>query len=374
MRPETAAEIARGALRAYDEAEAQRPDRELTAFKRRVTSRSTGEVRWVTEYGRQEPPTITALRRAVRRHQLEADMLCRAADELPACGRGRVVFRCSHGHTHQVVRTCRLATLCPDCARAESARLSQLYAVRVRALLARSPGGVRARMVTLALRPKATETLPDVFERCRLAGKRVLRVLWGVPLSAADWRLYRRVFPLHPRETAAAGGRERTAWAARRRRVEADSRRRLAGWLIASEFGERGMKAHVHALVVGRWHPQARIAEAWRLATGDSSIVDVRLAHDVKEVTKYAVKFFTRSPEELASLYRATCGRRRIEAVGQLRGAVEGERPEREPVMCGVCGEVMQPWGLIPPALVDQGVEVPPDNYLFRSRRARAGP
>jgi hypothetical protein len=240
--------------------------------------------------------------------------------------------------------------------------------------MARSPGGVRPRLVTLALRPKATEDLSDAFERCRLAGKRVLRVLWGVPISAADWRLYRRVFPLHPRETAAAGGRERTAWAARRRRVEADTRRRLAGWLIASEFGERGMKAHVHALVVGRWHPQGRISEAWRLATGDSSIVDVRLARDVKEVTKYAVKFFARSPEELASLYRATCGRRRIEAVGQLRGAVEGEQPECEPVTCGVCGEVMRPWGLIPPALVDQGVQVPPEQYLFRSRRARAGP
>jgi hypothetical protein len=318
-----------------------------------------------------DPPAIAAQRRAVRRWNLEADALTKAAAELPSCGRNWVAFTCPGGHVHHVRRRCGLATLCPDCARAESARLAALYAVRVRALLARSPGGVRARLVTLALRPRAAETLPDAFERCRLHGKRVLRVLWGIPVDRLDWQLYRRVFPLVPRELAAVDGRERRAWTARRRRVEADARRRLSGWLIASEFGERGMKAHVHALVVGRWIPQHRIAEAWRLVTGDSAIVDVRLARDVKEVTKYAVKFFGRAPAELASLYRATCGRRRIEAVGQLRKPIEGEVRDRAPIACPTCGEPLKAIGLIPAALWAIGVREPLEQHRFR---ARAGP
>lgn len=353
MRAQTGADVLREGVRRLDEAEAQ-------------AGRSADP----------DSPVVAAMRRQLARLYREADALFKAGDEYLLCGRAWVHHECTTRGCSGVVHTlrrCGLATVCPDCARAEAARLRTIYTARVNVQLAGALKGIRPRLVTLALRPHAGETLPDAFERCRAAGKLALRVLWGVPTRKREWALYFELFPVTAAELARADGKLHRATAARRRRVKTDRLRQAAGWLIASEFGERGMKAHVHALVIGRYVPQATISKCWRILTG-SFVTDIRLAKSVREVTKYAVKFIRRSPDELAQLYRATCGRRRIEAVGCLRGRVEGEDGEREPLVCPCCGGPVVPVGLIASELWAMGVRAPPAEHRFRGVKPREGP
>jgi len=330
---------------------------------------------WAAPGGEDEPATVTAQRAGLRRRQTEIVALDKAADTLERCGRDLIAWRCTANpaHVHITRRWCGLATLCPDCARMESGRLAAVYGERVRAVLRRGVKGVRARLVTLALRPRATETLEDAFERCREHGRRVLRVLYGVPVGRKDWQLYRELFPLSARELEAAGDKPRQAWAARRRQVEAATIRKAAGWLVASEFGERGMKAHVHALVLGRYVSHRLLSRAWHLATGDSFVADVRPARNVLEVVKYPVKHIARSPAELAALYRVMAARRRIEAYGSLRARSAGEQDAKPGMTCPECGEAMEGWGVIPEVMARAGVRAPPSAYQFRPF-GRAGP
>lgn len=348
MRAETMADVVRDGVRRLDEMEAQ-----------------------AGRAGAEDPPAVAAMRRQIGRLSREADALFKAADEYPLCGRAWVYHVCRAPGCKGVLHTarrCGLATICPACARSAAGRLRAIYTARVSAQLAGALKGIRPRLVTLALRPNASETLTDSFERCRVAGKLALRVLFGVPSSRREWAAYFLVFPVTAAELrAAAMPRAKTA---RRRRVRANPLRNAAGWLIASEFGERGMKAHVHALVIGRYVPQALVSKCWRLLTG-SFIADIRIARDVGEVTKYPVKFIARSPDELAQLYRATAGRRRIEAFGCLRG---GEDGDREALACPCCGGPVRAVGLIPAALWAMGVRIPDAEHRFRGAKPREGP
>lgn len=326
-------------------------------------------------------PVIEAQRAILRRRFLEADSLRRAADAYERCGRDWLVAECSNGHQHRRLKRCGLVTICPDCARDASDRMTAIYSRRIRAALAAAPPGIRPRMVTLALRPHGTETLVDAFERCLDASAAALRILYGIPRGAREWRVYFQLHELAVRRAVArtaertrAGrrrtprAREREAKATIRKRVQADRLRRGAGWINAAEFGERGMKAHAHAYVLGRYVRHREISRCWELLTG-SYIVHVQRARGVREVVKYAVKMIERTAGELAKIYAATCGRRRIEAAGVLRAPLPEERAPAEPPTCPDCGQPLQMIGELREEHIRMGIRSPPEAYRFRRRR-----
>lgn len=107
--------------------------------------------------------------------------------------------------------------------------------------------------------------------------------------------------------------------------------RRLAIWreriTAAAAFLEvkwsekaRGWHPHLHVVALGRFVPQGQLSAAWRDVTGDSFVVDIRLAQDRTELAKYLTKYVTkpiaadvvRDPDRLAEAIRALDHRKLI--------------------------------------------------------------
>ena len=84
---------------------------------------------------------------------------------------------------------------------------------------------------------------------------------------------------------------------------------------------------HLHALVDGVYFPQAELAAAWREATGDSDIVDIRQIHGKKAAARYVAKYATK-PSDVASWPSSSicewaagiAGSRLIATFGSLHG------------------------------------------------------
>lgn len=317
------------------------------------------------------------VRAEIGRLHTRADGMEAAASRLEDCGRAWTQHECERsGHIAHTPLSCGRPALCPHCARMESARLQRIYSGRIAAALLHSPYGVRLRRVVLSLRRGDLEGDEDAFVRCVGAAKTVYRLLWGVPRSKAEWGMYFALFPLTQTEIEKAGS-ERAAKARRRERV-----RRFAkphGCLVDFERAEgEGMNPHVHLTVVGRYVKQCDLSAAWLLATGDSTYADIRAhkdACDIAEGLKYVTKFTARTPEELVRIFdsmliesgdRVRC-RRRVEALGVLRGKVAGEN-DIPPLLCDRCGSVMHAVGIINPGLWEMGVREIPEEDRFRSR------
>lgn len=347
----------------------------------------------------QEPAAVEALRRELRRLGAIERELYDAADSLDGCGRALVQYECAAGHALVVPRWCCRSAICPDCARIEAARRVAIYAARVTAALTAAPDWKRPRLVTFPLKARETETQREAFHRLKGATARALRVLWLIPSSAADWRIYFALYPLTAAEmgrmpATTPGGRprrpsaiERAARAGRRRRLVARRRRDDAGAVTAVEWGERGLNAHTHCLVLGRFIPQTIVAKCWALVTGDSRVVDIRAVKGgvrgaVAEVVKYLTKFTARQPDELAELYGATLSvafsdrgdtvrsHRRVESVGCLRLRSEEEAAVECPAprLCPTCGDAVRAVGIIPAELAALGVTVCAPEHRFKPR------
>jgi len=258
----------------------------------------------------------------------------------------------------------------------ESARLQRIYSGRIAAALLHSPYGVRLRRAVLSLRQGDLESDEDAFLRCFGAAKTVYRLVAGLPASKAEWGMYFALFPLTQTEIEKAGS-ERAAKARRRERVR--RRARVHGCLLNFERGEgEGTNPHVHLTLLSRWVKQRDLSAAWLLATGDSAHADIRAHKDacnIAEGVKYVTKFTARTPEELVRIFdamavesgdRVRC-RRRVEALGVLRGKVAGEN-DVPPLLCDRCGSVMHAVGIINPGLWEMGVREIPEEDRFRSR------
>ena len=84
---------------------------------------------------------------------------------------------------------------------------------------------------------------------------------------------------------------------------------------------------HLHCLAVGRWIDQRDLSRAWLAVTGDSSIVDVKLAKSTNGVAAYVTKYVTKpldssvlaSPDRLDEAIVALRGRRLCNGSGTLR-------------------------------------------------------
>lgn len=97
---------------------------------------------------------------------------------------------------------------------------------------------------------------------------------------------------------------------------------------IAHSASSDAWHPHFHILIHGGYVPQALLKAAWLKATGDSSIVDIRMVrsehHVSRYVSKYVSKPFDRSiidrPELLDELIVATHKRRMVITFGSWRG------------------------------------------------------
>jgi len=81
---------------------------------------------------------------------------------------------------------------------------------------------------------------------------------------------------------------------------------------------------HLHVMLQGKYLPQALLADAWLEVTGDSRIVDIRLARGEGEVVRYLTSYVTkgwsshlfRLPDKLAELIHAFSGRKLVLCFG----------------------------------------------------------
>ncbi len=94
---------------------------------------------------------------------------------------------------------------------------------------------------------------------------------------------------------------------------------------------------HLHAIVEGEFWAQREISDAWRDATGDSFIVDIRAVHDRDECAKYIAKYISKAADLYAwpdaairEFAIAMAGRRLLMTFGQSHGRVLDEAPKSE--------------------------------------------
>lgn len=73
---------------------------------------------------------------------------------------------------------------------------------------------------------------------------------------------------------------------------------------------------HLHVLCRGRWLPQQQLSQVWHEITGDSYVVDVRLARTASDLARYVAKYVTK-PHTSSFVHDAT---RLDEAVRALHG------------------------------------------------------
>lgn len=239
--------------------------------------------------------------------------------KLPA--NAEMILVCSGDHTHDaeiVTQTCDLR-ICPDCARRHSARLAARYTPKMLELLHQHHNTYRFRLVTFTL-PYSLEA-PDIREKYLAGFDQVYRVMDEMmSVKNPDWK-------------------------------------KEQGFVVASEFGSEGYKLHYHAIHWGQYLDQGELCRRWFTATdGAAQIVDVRalvrkgkpIEEAVKEVFKYAVKFFSKDKitrevkcipaNFIPALAHVLDKTRRVRAYGVFFNIPE---PEPEIHSCEACGSAM---------------------------------
>ena len=97
--------------------------------------------------------------------------------------------------------------------------------------------------------------------------------------------------------------------------------------------------AHVHMIIDGQFIAQNRLSEAWKAATGDSFIVDIRAVRSRRDVVSYITKYISK-PADLSSLPRPAIEEYARDMVGvrcvQTFGNCHGRRVEPEDDGCVV--------------------------------------
>lgn len=89
-----------------------------------------------------------------------------------------------------------------------------------------------------------------------------------------------------------------------------------------------GWHCHYHVLFQGKYIERLELARVWKIITTDSDIVDIRLAHDRKNVARYITKYvakpldmtYTRTDDLLDEAVLALKGVRLMDAFGSWRG------------------------------------------------------
>jgi len=237
-----------------------------------------------------EPPTLpedtwhhsgwAARRHLVYERMIAAHLPWRRLAAFAACGSGAWV---EHSNTLASYRI--RANYCHDrhCLRCATAR-----GIRIAATAERLCGTARVRFVTLTIR---SDTLPlaDQLTRLRASFRELRRSdLWKSHVTAG-LVMY-----------------------------ECTYNTRTSTW-----------HPHLHAIVTGSPVPQRDLAAAWHRVTGDSYIVDIRLAQSVDHVIRYVCRYATKSsppeiwhdPDRATEFILATRGLRLAQPIGDWVGA-----------------------------------------------------
>jgi hypothetical protein len=243
---------------------------------------------------------------------IQSDLVRQAADLMSCSDPARAwqALACPNGHEEAyqpIVPSCKLP-YCPVCAHARSAELAREYTPIVQDALNASPDSHKLRHITL--------TTPYSIEHSQING-----------LAASSWR--KAISTIE----AALGIKQRN-WKKQDIGV-------LGGW----EFGGKGLKLHVHLLILSPWIDQEILADCWRQATnGVCEIVWIRKVNGVesgvKEVTKYATKLTELPPQLVPALHTILSGKRRIRAYGAFSWKLDAQ--ESRPQTCPVCGELLE--------------------------------
>jgi hypothetical protein len=134
------------------------------------------------------------------------------------------------------------------------------------------------------------------------------------------------------------------------RRSEVWKSRVVGGlWTMEIKPGEKEStwNVHLHLLVDGEYFPQDLLSDAWKKATGDSYIVDVRAVNSrsaaIHYITKYIAKpgdFTKFSDEEIIDFAASVKGRRLFGTFGKLHASIKKEaevEPETVSPHAGSC-------------------------------------
>lgn len=99
--------------------------------------------------------------------------------------------------------------------------------------------------------------------------------------------------------------------------------------------------AHLHLIADGQYFPQKILSDLWKVATGDSTVVDIQAVPDRNKIAGYVASYVTKSDQfrewgadQIREYARAMKGRRTIHTFGSAHGAkvdVEKEREETGP-------------------------------------------
>jgi hypothetical protein len=166
---------------------------------------------------------------------------------------------------------------------------------------------------------------PCANERARTISRNVLELAGTNRLRFASLTLVARATVLKDRV------REIRAYFARLKRTTLWKRAVKAGIAclhVKRYENEDAWHVHYHLLLQGSFIPKVELSNTWHTITGDSKIVDIRMANDRRQVanhiTKYASKpldmGFARDGDLLDEAILALKGVRLIETLGEWRG------------------------------------------------------
>jgi len=116
-------------------------------------------------------------------------------------------------------------------------------------------------------------------------------------------------------------------------------KRHVVGGAYFIEFkyswDHKSWHVHIHALIEGRYFPHALLKQAWKQASGDSEIVDIRPAGSNDSIAKYVTKYVTKPIDHevvhddslLDEAIVALKGRRLCTTIGSWRGTALTKPP-----------------------------------------------
>ncbi len=218
------------------------------------------------------------------------------------CGQAHVVYTCSStGEKWRSTFRCH-DRLCPDCARIRALREFHKYREQLS-----QPGLL---LVTL--------TVPNTWHVAR-----------------EDYKALRRAFGVLRRRRPF-----RKAW-------------KGGGYSIETVWSKaRGFHVHLHAVIDGRYVPQALLKRNWHEITGNAYIVDVRRVDSASQALKYIMKpdsLEGMSVSLLAEFILATTSSRLFQTFGSWHG--QGDKEPPPGLACPYCGHCAYTREVFPPGM-----------------------
>lgn len=129
--------------------------------------------------------------------------------------------------------------------------------------------------------------LPCQRERSRVIATNIVEYLDGAPVRFAT-------LTLRHSTAALTHSLDRLLTSFRALRRSPTWRRHVTGGLACLEITrgrDNKWHPHLHVLIQGRYLPHSELRSAWFAATGDSTIVDIRMARGDAEVVRYVAKY-----------------------------------------------------------------------------------